>query len=537
MPNDPPPATPTSVSTTVDDLPGAPPAGAPAAQTLSHPSEPIPPIPPGTGTLPTAGAVTLTDADRDRRPIVVPGYEILGELGRGGMGVVYRARQLRLNRVVALKMILAGAHADAHDLKRFRAEAEAVARLHHPHIVQVYETGEADGLPWFSLELVEGGSLAQRLRGTPLPARDAAALVATLARTVHAAHEKGVVHRDLKPANVLLTPEGAPKIVDFGLARRLDASSGGTRTGAVLGSPSYMAPEQARGQGRQAGPAADVYGLGAILYELLTGRPPFQGDGVFDTLIQVLERDPAPPRQLNPAVSRDLEAVCLKCLEKDPARRYASSAALADDLERVRRGEAVGVRRVNLLERLARALGRSRLEAGLHSWSGVMFAWAAVVFLTHAATFVVAQLDLPFWMCVCCSFGQFLGMALVYRLLRPPAAGGSESRLWALWLGYVAACCTTIATALQLAPLRDPTLAWSTFPFCAALTGLTFYAVGVHYWGRGYAYAAAFFVGAVLMPLALTWAPLAFGLLWTTVLIDVGLHLRRLGEARAAPPS
>ena len=213
----------------------------------------------------------------------IAGYEILGELGRGGMGVVYRARQVRLNRPCVLKMILGGAHAGAEAAARFLAEAEAVARLQHPNIVQIHHIGEADGLPFFELEYVDGGSLDRRLDGTPWPARRAAELVEALARGVAEAHRQGIVHRDLKPGNVLLAADGTPKITDFGLAKSLAADSGLTRTDSIMGSPGYMAPEQAEGKTKQVGPLADVYALGAILYELLTGRPPFRGATVLET--------------------------------------------------------------------------------------------------------------------------------------------------------------------------------------------------------------------------------------------------------------
>jgi serine/threonine protein kinase len=271
----------------------------------------------------------------------VPGYEILGELGRGGMGVVYKARQVPLKRLVALKMILAGTQAGDQDRARLRIEAEAVARLQHPNIVQIHEVGESEGHPFLCLELLEGGSLAGRLDGTPWVGRRAAELVETLARAVHAAHQRGVVHRDLKPANVLLAADGTPKITDFGLARRMDAASGPTRSGAVLGTPSYMAPEQAEGRNRQVGPAADVYALGAILYELLTGRPPFRAATPLDTLLQVVSDRPVPPSRWYPQVSPDLEGICLKCLEKKPQRRYGSAEALAEDLERFLSGRPV----------------------------------------------------------------------------------------------------------------------------------------------------------------------------------------------------
>ena len=247
----------------------------------------------------------------------VPGYEILGELGRGGMGVVYKARQIKANRVVALKMILAGGHASATELARFRTEIEAVARLQHPSIVQVFEVGEQDGLPFFSLEFCDGGSLDRKLKGDPMLPVEAAKLVETLARAMHAAHRQKVIHRDLKPANILLAADGIPKITDFGLAKKLD-DVGQTREGAVMGTPSYMAPEQARGQTSALGPAADIYALGALLYDLLTGRPPFKGANVMATLGQVMHEEPVPPGRLQPGVPRDLETICLKCFAAPP---------------------------------------------------------------------------------------------------------------------------------------------------------------------------------------------------------------------------
>lgn len=299
-------------------------------------------------------------------PPEVPGYEILERLGHGGMGVVYKARQKSLDRIVALKMVLAGAHASPEELARFRHEAEVVAKLAHPNIVQIHEVGEHEGRPFLSLEFVVGGGLDKKLAGAPLPGRDAARLVETLARALHHAHVLGVVHRDLKPANVLLAANGVPKITDFGLAR-LGAGSGQTRSGDILGTPSYMAPEQAAGQNNFIGPATDVYALGATLYELLTGRPPFRADNPLDTLLQVVDQEPVSVRRLQPNVSHDLETICLKCLEKTPGNRYASAADLADDLRRFDEGRPILARPTPAWERGLKWARRRPALAGLYA--------------------------------------------------------------------------------------------------------------------------------------------------------------------------
>jgi WD40 repeat protein len=280
----------------------------------------------------------------------VRGYDVLGKIGQGGMGAVYKAHHLRLNRVVALKVVCDAPNARPEDLVRFRQEAELIARLHHANIVQIYEVGEYPGGSYLALEYVDGPGLDRQVNGTPQPPRQAARLVEALARAVHYAHGQGVIHRDLKPANVLLTAAGAPKITDFGLARLVKLESGLTTVGAILGTPSYMAPEQADARPEEVGPHTDTYGLGAILYECLTGRPPFQGATMLETLEQVRKQDPIPPHRLlgsnKRACPADLETICLKCLEKDPPRRYASAGALADDLGRYLAGEPIAARPV-----------------------------------------------------------------------------------------------------------------------------------------------------------------------------------------------
>jgi tetratricopeptide (TPR) repeat protein len=325
-------------------------------------------------------------ADQETAP-TIPGYDVLGLLGRGGMGVVYQALHVRLRRVVALKMIRTGPDAKPEELARFRTETEAVAALQHPGIVQIYEVGEYEGRPYCALEYVEGGSLAQQLTDKPQPAAEAARIVESVARAVHYAHERGIVHRDLKPGNILLTgllgQESAertqssaeltlpvelglptPKITDFGVAKRLECDAGHTRTGEILGTPYYMAPEQAAGR-KDVGPAADIHALGAILYKMLIGRPPFEGESPLDTLDQVRSAEPVALIRLRPKLPRDLETICLKCLAKEPQRRYSSAAALADDLGRFLDGRPIRARPIGAAERSWRWGQRRPAIAGL----------------------------------------------------------------------------------------------------------------------------------------------------------------------------
>jgi serine/threonine protein kinase len=347
--------------------PGRPVPGGPSQQTW--PNGPVPPTAFGPSSPACAGPFPA-----------VRGHEVSGVLGIGGMGIVYKARQEQLNRLVALKMLTNGGATDPERLARFQTEAQAVARLHHANIVQIYEIGEHNGIPYISLELCEGGTLTAHLGGKPLPPREAAQLVETLARAMHAAHERGIIHRDLKPANVLFTATGRPKISDFGLAKMLDTPSGWTASGAILGTPSYMAPEQAAGQTTETGPAADIHALGAILYECLTGRPPFWAPTPLDTMMQVRSQEPLPPRLFQRKLPRDLEVICLKCLKKMPAKRYSTAAALADDLQRFLAGEPIQARPMTVLEELDLMFKDKYLVAGFD----VLFACLVLCFLPVA---------------------------------------------------------------------------------------------------------------------------------------------------------
>ncbi len=492
-------------------------------------------------------------------------YELLQELGRGGMGVVYKAYQKGLDRVIALKMILPGSVPNEDELKRFRTEAEAAARLQHPNIVAVHGVGEFEGQHFYSMEYIEGPSLAARLAHGALPGKVAARYVMILARALHYAHGHGILHRDLKPSNVLLDKYDQPHVTDFGLAKKL-GDSGLTQTGAILGTPSYMAPEQAAGKTKELGPAADVYGLGAVLYELLAGRPAFRAESPLDTIQKVIEEEPLPPSELNDKVDKDVETICLKCLQKDPRQRYASAEVLAEDLNRYVSGESIEASSFNVIDRLAWELERSQFDVEFKSWSQVLYGLALIMLWGHVAMFWLLHLHqtgASHWVV---RLVWFCAIALTFLWFRskpraaPPATTESiglrarfaehlrsyiipllptkaaERQLWAIWAGYLIGYVIIVLVFWELA--RREQLHWNEYaiyPFSAVLAGLAFFAMGSTFWGKCYIVGLQFFGVAAVMPIKLDWAPLELGVVWCIMLTWIAHRVRKLGaEAEVA---
>lgn len=457
-------------------------------------------------------------------------YELLQELGRGGMGVVYRARQISLNRMVAIKMILRGQLASASDLARFRAEAEAAARLDHPGIVPVYEVGDVDGRHYFTMKYIEGRTLAQVLAEGPIPARDAARILAEVAQAIHFAHQRGVLHRDLKPSNIILDEFQRAHVMDFGLAKQTSDAASLTKTGAVLGTPAYMAPEQAAGARGVVGPASDVYSLGVILYHMLTGRPPFQAASPVDTVLLVLEQDPVPPRALNPKADRDLEMICLRCLQKPPDLRYASAEHLASDLRAFLNDESISARSGRFAQVLAGWLRETHHAPVLENW-GLLWMWHSLVLLsvcvlTNALYWFGFQEDgwqtrLGYFALWTAGFGTWAAVFWALRRRMGPVTF-VERQIAHLWAGSM--ICIGALFPLE-AWLHLPVLTLS--PVLGLVNGMVFLAKAGILSGTFYVQAIALFATAGLMALSPDYAHLIFGVVSAGCFFFPGLKYYR----------
>ena len=452
-------------------------------------------------------------------------YELREELGRGGMGVVYRAAQTSLGREVAVKMILRGQLASKADRERFEAEAQAAARLDHPGIVPVYEVGEIDGRPYFSMKHVCGTTLAQRLADGPLPPREAARMLAAVARAIHFAHMRGVLHRDLKPSNILLDEQGEPHVTDFGLAKQLTDAATLTKTGAVLGTPAYMAPEQASGHRGQVGPASDVYSLGVILYHMLTGRPPFQAASPGEMVLLVLEQDPVPPRMLNPKADRDLEMICLRCLQKPIDLRYASAAALADDLEAYLNDESISARSGRFAQVLAGLMRETHHAAVLENW-GLLWMWHSLVLLiacvaTNLLYLMGVQNRWSYFLLWTAGLGAWAGVFWALRRRMGPVTF-VERQIAHLWAGSM--ICIALLFPLE-AWLDFPPLKLS--PVLGLVTGMVFLAKAGILSGEFYVPAVALFATAGLMAYIPQYAHFIFGVVSACCFFFPGLKYYR----------
>jgi serine/threonine-protein kinase len=470
---------------------------------------------------PPAAAVTL--------PLEFGDYELVEEIGRGGMGVVYRALQKSLGRTVAIKMLLRRDLASPADLARFRSEAEAAAQLDHPGIVSIFEVGEWDGHPFYSMQFVEGTTLAKRLLEGPLPDREAASLAAKVADAVQAAHARGVLHRDLKPSNILIDAAGEPHVSDFGLAKRLAADESVTHTGAILGTPCYMSPEQAAGSRGDVGPASDVWSLGAILYQMLTGRPPFQASSPMDTLLAVLEADPPVPRSIDRRIDRDLEMIALKSLQKPQELRYASAAQLAADLRAFLAGEPVAARQGGFADVVARLFRETHHAVVLENW-GLLWMWHSVVVLSLCVT-----TDVLAWQGVTTRWPYLVlwagGLALwapIFWALRhrngPVTA--VERQIAHIWGGSVIA---SVMLFWVEALLDLPVLKLS--PVLPLLAGLVFFAKAGILSGAFYIQAAVLFATALVMCVAGPVGHIIFGVVSAACFFVPGLkYFRQRGR-------
>ncbi len=458
-------------------------------------------------------------------PAAFGDYELLEELGRGGMGVVYRARQKSLGRIVAVKMLLRRDLATAADLARFRAEAEAAARLDHPNIVPLFEVGECGGHPFFSMRLIQGTTLARRLAAGSLPPREAAKLLAIVAAAVDVAHARGVLHRDLKPSNILIDEAGVPHVSDFGLAKRIEQDQTVTHTGAILGTPCYMSPEQAAGSRGDVGPASDVWSLGAILYQTLTGRPPFQASNPMDTLLAVLESDPPLPRSIVAGVDRDLELIALKTLQKPADLRYASAAALAADLRAYLAGEPVMARSGGLADIFSRLFRETHHAVVLENWGLLWMGHAVVILALCVVTDVLAwQGVISRWPYILLWAGGLAVWAPIFWALRHRTGPVTavERQIAHVWGGSMIAS-SLLFSVEQFLGLPVLTLS----PVLALFAGIVFFAKAGILSGVFYIQAAVLFATSLVMCVLPAWQHVIFGLVSGGCFFVPGLKYER----------
>ncbi|MDG2223487.1 MAG: serine/threonine-protein kinase [Rubripirellula sp.] len=451
-------------------------------------------------------------------------YEIEAEIARGGMGVVYRAHQQGLDRLVALKLISSGVLAGDEERRRFRIEAEAAARLHHPGIIPIHEIGSWQGHEYFSMTLVEGPTLQKRVDDRTFDDRESVRLARDVAKAVGYAHRNGIIHRDLKPENILIGPNGCPLVADFGLAKWHRDGSMMTKTGQVLGTPHYMSPEQASGQGL-GDFSTDVYSLGAILYALLTGRPPHAGDSAAEVLRSVLQDEPVTPRALRREIPVDLETICLKAIQYESSHRYLSAEAMADDLDRYLTGDAIHAASSGLLDRFAREIRRDQHQTHFVDWGRALVVIGFAIFASHFAIFVLASTNFPRWVAFWIPRLFMLG-AIFLTIYR--ARGGSllprsvaERPVWSIWLGYLLTLGTVNLLAL-IGNLDQDSL----FPITAGLSGFGFVAMSGHVWGGSAICGVSFFVVALLSVFSINLAPLLFGTAWLISLLTLAKHYR-----------
>ena len=451
-------------------------------------------------------------------------YEIESEIARGGMGVVYRAKQPALGRHVALKLISTGLLAGREERKRFRIEAEAAARLDHPGIISIYDIGSWKGYEYFSMALVEGCTLQSLVDQPSGDDQLSARIVRDVARAVAYAHSQGIVHRDLKPDNILLNAQRQPFVTDFGLAKWHREGTMITRTGQVLGTPHYMSPEQACGQG-DGDAATDIYALGAILYALLTGRPPHEGKTAAEILQKVMQEEPEPPRQFRRDIHPDVEKICLQAIRVEPKLRYPNAEELADDLNRFLTGEETRATGSGLLDRVAREIRRDQHQEHFEAWHVSLFVLGAIIFLTHVAIFTLAWFEFPkwtaYWMPRFVMFAVIFGWiywARGYTFLPRTVA---ERPVWSIWLGYVGAL-AVVNLLLVIGDIDHPAL----FPLAAVLSGFGFIAMAGHVWGGSVFFGLCFFAVAVLTSQLTMLAPLLFGTMWLISLWSLAQHYR-----------